>query len=147
MSETRRAAILSTLSSAVLFGCSPAGLLNGASRIAGDKARLAASAISFGDDPRLKLDVWVPSRRSASLLPVVLFFYGSGWVAGERGDYGFVGRAFAARGFVTVIADYRLVPMVRFPAFVEDGARAVRWVRDHVAHYGGDPRRINLSGH
>ena len=147
MSETRRAAILSTLSSAVLFGCSPAGLLNGASRIAGDKARLAASAISFGDDPRLKLDVWVPSRRSASLLPVVLFFYGGGWVAGERGDYGFVGRAFAARGFVTVIADYRLVPMVRFPAFVEDGARAVRWVRDHVAHYGGDPRRINLSGH
>ena len=53
--------------------------------------------------------------------------------AGDRGDYGFVGRAFAARGFVTVIADYRLVPMVRFPTFIEDGARAVRWVRDHVA--------------
>jgi acetyl esterase/lipase len=144
---TRRFALLSGLSSAALFGCSPAGLLNGFSRVAGDSARLAASGVSFGDDPRLKLDVWVPNRRDNKPLPVVLFFYGGGWVSGERGEYGFAGRAFAARGFVTVIPDYRLVPQVRFPAFVDDGAKAVRWVHDHVAEFGGDPRRIHLSGH
>lgn len=144
---TRRFALLSGLSSLVLSNCSPAGLLNGASRIAGDQARLAASGVPFGPDPRLKLDVWVPRQRSATPLPVVVFFYGGAWVSGERGDYGFVGRALAARGFVVVIPDYRLVPAVRFPTFVEDGARAVRWTHDHIAQFGGDPSRINISGH
>lgn len=131
-----------------LFGCSPAGLLNGASRLSGDPARLAVSGASFGVDPRLKLDVWVPRNiRPGERLPVVVFFYGGGWVAGERGDYGFAGRALAARGFIAVVPDYRLVPHVRFPAFVEDGAEAVRWVRDNIAEHGGDPQRIALSGH
>jgi acetyl esterase/lipase len=78
---------------------------------------------------------------------VIVFFYGGGWTSGERGDYGFVGRAFAALGFVTIIPDYRLVPHVRFPAFIEDGARAVRWAHDHAAQFGGDPGRIDLAGH
>jgi len=144
---TRRHALLASLSSALTFGCSPAGLLNGFSRLAGDSARLAASGVAFGDDPRLKLDVWAPKQRSARPSPVVIFLYGGGWVSGERRDYGFVGRAFAARGFVTVIPDYRLVPTVRFPTFIEDAARAVRWAQDHAASFGGDPRRIDLSGH
>jgi acetyl esterase/lipase len=144
---TRRFALLSGLSSAFLSSCSPEALLNVFSRLAGDPARLAASGVPFGDDPRLKLDVWVPQQRASALLPVVIFFYGGGWNSGERGDYGFVGRALAARGFVTVIPEYRLVPQVRFPTFIEDGARAVKWVRDHIAQFGGDPRRIAISGH
>ena len=132
-----------------LFACSPAGLLNNISRLSpsGDSARLAAEAVPFGTDPRLKLDVWAPQRRSASSLPVVVFFYGGGWVAGERGDYGFAGRAFAARGFVAIVPDYRLVPNVRFPTFLQDGALAIKWARDHAAEFGGDPLRISLSGH
>jgi acetyl esterase/lipase len=122
-------------------------LLNGASRLAGDSGKLVAAGVSFGDDPRLKLDVWAPPGRSNAPLPVVVFFYGGGWVKGERGEYGFVGRAFASRGYITVIADYRLVPLVRFPTFVEDGAKAVKWTRDHIARFGGDPDRIVLSGH
>jgi acetyl esterase/lipase len=144
---TRRFAILSSLSSALMAGCSPAGLLNGFSRLAGDQARLALSDASFGDDPRLKLDVWVPRGASSAPRPVVVFFYGGGWTSGERGDYGFVGRAFAASGFVTIIPDYRLVPQVRFPAFIEDGARAVRWAQDHAAQFGGDAQRIDIAGH
>lgn len=143
----RRSALLSTLSSLALSGCSPAGLLNRFSRLAGDPARLAASGVAFGDDPRLKLDVWAPRQRSEAPLPVVTFFYGGGWVDGDREEYGFVGRAFAAQGFVTILPDYRLVPNVRFPTFIEDSARAVRWTRDHIAEFGGDPGRINISGH
>ena len=143
----RRSALLSTLSSLALSGCSPAGLLNRFSRLAGDPARLAASGVAFGDDPRLKLDVWAPRQRSEAPLPVVTFFYGGGWVDGDREEDGFVGRAFAAHGFVTILPDYRLVPNVRFPTFIEDSARAVRWTRDHIAEFGGDPRRINISGH
>jgi len=130
-----------------MAGCSPAGLLNGFSRLAGDQARLALSGASFGDDPRLKLDVWVPREASSGPRPVVVFFYGGGWTSGERGDYGFVGRAFAASGFVTIIPDYRLVPQVRFPTFIEDGARAISWAHDHTAQFGGDPERIDVAGH
>lgn len=141
----RFAAALLTLG---LFGCTPAGLLNGVSRLSGDGAtRLALSGAPYGPLPRHKLDVWVPSRPTATALPVVIFFYGGGWVSGDRADYGFAGRAFAAKGFVTIVADYRLVPQVRFPAFLQDGALAVKWARDNVARYGGDPRRIALSGH
>jgi acetyl esterase/lipase len=131
-----------------LAGCSPAGLLNGVSRLSGDGAtRLAVRGAAYGPLARHKLDVWVPARASATPLPVIVFFYGGGWVSGDRGDYGFAGRAFAAQGFVTIIADYRLVPEVRFPAFLQDGALAVKWARDNAARYGGDPKRISLSGH
>jgi acetyl esterase/lipase len=137
-----------TLGLLVLAGCTPAGLLNGVSRISGDGAtRLAVRGAAYGPLERHRLDVWVPAKTATKPLPVVVFFYGGGWVSGDRGDYGFAGRAFAAKGFVTVVADYRLVPQVRFPAFVEDGALAIRWVRDNIAAYGGDPRRISLSGH
>ncbi len=107
-----------------MLGCSPAGLLNGVSRIAGDGGvRTALRGASFGPDPRHKLDVYVPDNVPAGTrLPVVIFFYGGGWVDGARGDYAFAGRAFAAQGFVTIVADYRLVPEVRFPAFLQDGA-------------------------
>jgi acetyl esterase/lipase len=139
--------LLSGLSSLALFGCSPAGLLNGLSGLVGDSARLAGSGIAFGADPRLKLDVWAPKEKSSQPLPVIVFFYGGGWDSGERRDYGFVGRALAARGFVCVISDYRLVPQVRFPGFVEDGAKAIAWVSANIAGFGGDPGRIALSGH
>ena len=132
-----------------LVGCSPAGLLNGVSRLTGDGGvRTVVRGAVYGSDPRQKLDVYVPAgSRSDARLPVVIFFYGGGWVDGNRGDYAFAGRAFAAQGFVAVVADYRLVPQVRFPAFVEDGALAVKWVRDTIASHGGDPGRIALSGH
>jgi len=137
-----------TLGLIALAGCSAAGLLNGISRLSGDGAtRLAVRGAAYGPLARHKLDVWVPARAPATPLPVIVFFYGGGWVSGDRGDYGFAGRAFAAQGFVTIVADYRLVPEVRFPAFLQDGALAVKWARDHVAQYGGDPERISLSGH
>ena len=132
-----------------LLGCSPAGLLNGVSRIAGDGGvQSVARGVAFGPDPRHRLDVYAPANSiAASRLPVVIFFYGGGWNDGNRADYAFAGRAFAAQGFVAVVADYRLVPQVRFPTFIEDGALAVKWVRENVARYGGDPGRIALSGH
>ncbi len=133
----------------VLAACSPAGLLNGISRIAGDGGtRIAVKGASFGSDPRQRLDVYVPAKAApGARLPVVIFFYGGGWVDGARADYGFAARAFAARGYVAIVPDYRLVPNVHFPAFIEDGALAVKWARDHAAEFGGDPARIAVSGH
>lgn len=132
------------------LGWSPVALLNTVDRLypgRGDRARRAAEAVRYGPHARHHLDVWVPSRPDTARLPVVLFFYGGGWHAGERGDYGFAAAAYAAQGFVAVIADYRLVPEVRFPDFLEDAALALRWVWQHIAHYGGDPARIAVAGH
>jgi acetyl esterase/lipase len=78
---------------------------------------------------------------------VIVFLYGGSWRSGDKDDYEFLGAALASRGFVTIVPDYRLVPDVRFPSFVEDCAASVRWVADHVAGYGGDPRGIVLAGH
>jgi acetyl esterase/lipase len=58
-----------------------------------------------------------------------------------------VGQAFASKGFITVVADYRLFPEVYFPGFVEDGAKAFAWVHAHIGEYGGNPDNLFLGGH
>lgn len=108
--------------------------------------RLAARDRVFGQNNRNKLDVYVPAT-AAENAPVLVFFYGGSWDSGSKDDYAFVGHALAAQGFVTVLPDYRLYPQVRFPEFLKDGAAAIAWVRDNIAEFGGDPRRIVLAGH
>jgi acetyl esterase/lipase len=132
------------------FGWSPVALLNTIDRLTpgrGDRARKVADGVSFGSNARHQLDIWVPSHPDSAKLPVIVFFYGGGWHAGERGDYGFAAAAFASQDFVAVVPDYRLVPEVRYPEFLEDAALAVRWVEKNIAHYGGDPHKITVGGH
>ena len=127
---------------------SPPKLLSIIDRISGGGTgtHRAGTAIPFGSHDQT-LDVWVPDAASETPRPVIVFFYGGGWVKGDRNAYAFAGRALASRGFVVVIPDYRKVPQVRFPAFVEDGAQAVRWTRENITRFGGDPGRIALAGH
>ena len=101
--------------------------------------------LAYGQDPRQRLDVYSP--RHATNRPVVIFWYGGSWVKGQKSNYRFVGTSLAERGIVAVLPDYRLYPQVTFPAFDEDGARAVAWVEQHVQEFGGDPHRIVLMGH
>ena len=108
-------------------------------------SRRLARDVAYGGDPRQTLDVYAP--RGAGPWPVIVFFYGGAWDSGHRQGYAFAARALAAKGFVVVVPDYRLVPQVRYPGFVEDGAAAVRWVRGHIGAYGGDADRIVLTGH
>lgn len=109
-------------------------------------ARKVENDAAYGADARQRIDVYAPQAGAANA-PIVVFIYGGSWRSGDKRDYGFLGAAFAAQGFVTAIPNYRLVPGVRFPTFVEDCAAAVRWVADNAARFGGDPRRIVLVGH
>lgn len=127
-------------------GCSPLGVFDTLVPKDGGTAKVA-SAIPYGSASRQTLDVYAPRRRVIGRRPVVVFFYGGSWNSGTRSGYAFVGQALAAQGFIVVIPDYRLVPEVRYPGFVEDGAAAVRWTETHVADLGGDPARIVLMGH
>jgi acetyl esterase/lipase len=104
------------------------------------------TGISYGMAARQTLDIYAPEPRRAQA-PTVVFFYGGSWQEGDKSIYRFVGAALAARGVVAVIPDYRVYPEVRFPGFVEDGARVVRWAHDHAAEFGGAPSRMVLMGH
>jgi acetyl esterase/lipase len=99
-----------------------------------------------GDTTRRRLDIYAPLQ-TASPAPVVVFFYGGGWTSGNKEMYRYLGADLAAHGVLTVIPDYRLFPDVRFPAFMEDAAQAVAWVRTNAARFGGAPNRLFLMGH
>lgn len=143
--DLSRRGALACLSTLALGACSPLATIN--TLMPSDRgSRLAARDIAYGQDPRQKLDVYVPDGATGTA-PVMMFIYGGGWDNGSKDEYSFVGHAFASRGFVTVVPDYRLVPQVRFPGFVEDCAQALRWVQDDVAEQGGDVARVHLSGH
>lgn len=106
-----------------------------------------ARDVAYGPHPRQRMDIYVPKSGGDAPRPVVFFIYGGSWANGAKENYSFVGDALSARGFVTVIADYRLVPEVRFPVFIEDGALALRFVRDNIVRFGGAPRELHLMGH
>src|SRR5688572_10938822 len=76
---------------------------------------------------RHRLDVYAPP--DARTLPVVVFFYGGGWRSGDKRLFEHLGRAFATRGIVAAVVNYRLTPVVRSPAHAEDCAAATAWVR------------------
>lgn len=127
----------------LLAACSPIKVLNA---LTPSSTFTKTSSIAYGDDPRQKLDIYRPVTALPNA-PVVVFFYGGSWNSGSKDDYGFVGEALASRGIVVVIADYRLYPQVRYPAFLQDGAQAVAWAHQHSAEYGGDPRKLYVMGH
>jgi acetyl esterase/lipase len=101
--------------------------------------------IAYAEGERHTLDVCRPF--SATAAPVVVFFYGGGWRSGSKGMYRYVGKALARRGYVAVVPDYRIYPPVLYPDFLDDGAQAVRWVKDNAHKFGGDPDKIFLIGH
>ena len=126
---------------------SPPALLDLIDRFSpGDGASRVGSAVAFGKRDQT-LDIWRSGDVTANGAPVLIFFHGGGWVKGSAADYGWAARAYASKGFVVVVPDYRKVPQVVFPAFVQDGADAVKWTQDNIAKFGGDPKRIAVAGH
>jgi acetyl esterase/lipase len=102
-------------------------------------------AIAYGDDPRHKLDLYVPHALT-DFAPAIVFLYGGGWRSGTRDIYRFVGQCFASAGFPVAIPDYRLYPPTIFPGFVEDAAKAVAWVARNLTTPAGATRPLILVG-
>jgi acetyl esterase/lipase len=138
-----KATIFAALGAALLSACSPVSALN---LLVPRDGYDAHTGQAYGPDPRQKLDVYVPQGLKAPA-PVLLFFYGGSWSSGSRDQYLAFGQAFASKGIVTVVADYRLYPQVKYPAFAQDAALALAWVHAHARAHGGDPARIFVSGH
>ena len=127
----------------LLTGCTQLQLLNATVSHRGYTRTLD---LAYGNEPRQKLDIYLP-KKIAPDAKVVIFFYGGSWRGGSKTDYRFVAKALTSRGFIVVLPDYRVYPAVTFPAFVEDGAAVVRWTRDNISTFGGDTNQLYLMGH
>lgn len=136
MSAGRRGVLASL--AGLLGGCSPAALLNAT---VPQRGYSRETDLAYGPDPRQRLDLYRPDRPAERPCTVV-FFYGGSWESGRKADYLFVGQALAAAGHTAIVPDYRVWPEVRFPAFVEDGAAAVRWSADR-----DEGRPLVVMGH
>ena len=100
--------------------------------------------IAYGEDPKQKLDLYLPRGEPSG--PVFVFIHGGGFVEGDRSHYGYIARPFAADGVATVVISYRLSPN-HYPDQVHDVQAALEWVYLNIAAYGADPQRIVIGGH
>ncbi|HET6432929.1 carboxylesterase/lipase family protein [Dyella sp.] len=109
----------------------------------------------------LYLNVWAPAAPADGKRPVLVYFYGGGFLAGDGSEPRYDGAAMAASGLVTVTVNYRLgvFGFLATPALMAespqhasgnygllDQVAALRWVRDNIARFGGDPGHITIAG-
>lgn len=124
-------------------------------------AKDVAYRVSKTDPERNTLDVYaLPAAETekgktaskegaaaAPLKPVMVWLHGGGWRMGDKTYVQNKPAAFCKAGYVFVSTNYRFHPKVGYAEQGADVAAAIRWVRDHVKEYGGDPERIFLAGH
>jgi para-nitrobenzyl esterase len=117
---------------------------------------------TVGDEDCLFLNVWTPGERSSSPLPVLFFIHGGDWTTGTGSYVGYDGSLLATAGpAVVVTSNYRLGPLgfLPLPALAAedpngstgnygllDQLAALQWVKQNIAAFGGDPKRVTLWG-
>jgi para-nitrobenzyl esterase len=109
----------------------------------------------------LYLNVWTPAKRNTKDLPVLVYFYGGGFVAGDASEPRYDGESMAKKGMVVVTANYRL-NIFGFLALPElskespykasgnygmlDQVAALKWVHENISAFGGDPKKVTIAG-
>jgi para-nitrobenzyl esterase len=109
----------------------------------------------------LYLNVWTPAKSAKEKLPVLVYFYGGGFVAGDGSEYRYDGESIARKGIVSVAINYRLGIFGFFshPALTQESAHhasgnyglldqtaALKWVQANIEAFGGDPKRVTIAG-
>ncbi len=112
--------------------------------------KIGRYAFTHGETPkrRLTLDTYQPAKVDSadSPLPILVMYFGGGWLNGRPGHFTPLAQAIAHRGYVTVVPEYRLSGEARFPAAAHDCKAAVRWARKNANMLDGDPDRIAVTG-
>lgn len=109
----------------------------------------------------LYLNIWTPAARNTKDLPVLVYFFGGGNVAGDASEYRYDGESMAKKGMVVVTTNYRL-NIFGFFAHPElsaeapygasgnygllDQNAALKWVHQNITAFGGDPKKITIAG-
>jgi acetyl esterase/lipase len=119
------------------------------------KPAVVETNVHYGPDgdPAQVYDVYHPvaagttgANCGGQTFPTLIFFHGGSWRDGNRHNYGFVGRAFAERGFYVVVTDYRKLPTSRYPDFIKDAARVIADIHK-TPRPCADPSQLYLMGH
>ena len=139
--------ILMAITTAAFF-IKPLWFMNGATKISSIKRH---KNLAYDQQPRHLLDIYQPASIDKAK-PVIVFVHGGSWDFGNKDDYQFVGDAFAKKGFITAVPNYRLYPTVRFPHFIEDVAEAINSLPKHLIDKNlvetpEQPLNIILVGH
>ena len=109
----------------------------------------------------LYLNVWTPAESASAKLPVLVYFFGGGLMAGDASEPRYDGESMARKGIVSITVNYRLAAF-GFLALPElsaeapyhasgnygflDQHAALEWVQQNVAAFGGDPARVTIAG-
>jgi len=102
--------------------------------------------VQYGKKPRQSMDVYRPNIDQGK--PAVVFIYGGAWRSGSKKDYKFLGHALTQLGHAVIIPDYQLYPVVSFPVFIEDVAKAIHQVELRADNLlGRNLEEIVLMGH
>ncbi len=103
--------------------------------------------ILYGEDPQWqKLDVYRPKASAGETLPVIINVHGGSWVYGDKETYQYYAMQLAQHGFAVVNFTYRLAPMHKFPAPLEDMNLVAGWVLSNAEKYGLDVQNIFAVG-
>ena len=109
----------------------------------------------------LYLNVWTPAKRNTKDLPVLVYFYGGGNVAGDASEPRYDGESMAKKGIVVITCNYRLNVFGNFahPALSAetsykgsgnygyfDQIAALKWVQKNITKFGGDPKKVTIAG-
>ncbi len=129
-------------------GDRPKGVELSGVRVIQDIPYKTGDALSEYEKERCKLDLYLPVGEAKNV-PVVVWFHGGGITAGQKAGEETVKvvATWAKAGVAVASVNYRLSPKVTFPAYVEDAAAAVAWVKRNIASRGGDPQRVFVGGH
>lgn len=92
-----------------------------------------------------RLDLYVP-RHCPAPWPVALYLHGGSFRILSKETHWVMGLSFARKGYLTLVANYRLAPRHRYPAAVEDACDAYLWATRQAESFGGDPHRIVVAG-
>ncbi|MGE5496691.1 MAG: alpha/beta hydrolase fold domain-containing protein [Syntrophothermus sp.] len=110
----------------------------------GVKAEENITYLKLGER-ELKADIYRP-KKTKKLLPAVIFIHGGGWRSGDRTQEKPFAQLLASKGYVTILADYRLSIEALYPAGVHDIKAAIRWARENAKKYRIDKNRIAVLG-
>ncbi len=92
------------------------------------------------------LNIFAP-KKNKELKEVFIFIYGGSWNSGKKQLYSFLGNRMARKNILTVVVDYPKSPGAKYDEMANDVATAVKWVKNNIVSYGGDPQKIFISGH
>lgn len=137
-------ALLATISVFFITACSvnPADQINNSLQT----SHYTVQTLQYGKKPRQSMDVYRPRVDQGK--PAVVFVYGGAWRSGTKKDYKFIGHALTQLGHAVIIPDYQLYPVVSFPVFIEDVAKAIKQVELRADNLlGRNLEEVVLMGH